>query len=106
MTDNTMVNRIRSKEQTMIYNDRQHNGQQNKIKRTNNDLQWQTTQRSKELGQKNKQWFTMTENTMSKGIRSKEQTMIYNDRQHNGQQNKIKRTNNDLQWQTTQWSTE
>ena len=39
MTDNTMVNRIRSKEQTMIYNDRQHNDQQNKIKRTNNDLQ-------------------------------------------------------------------
>ena len=39
MTDNTMVKRIRSKEQTMIYNDRQHNGQKNKIKRTNNDLQ-------------------------------------------------------------------
>ena len=58
MTDNTMIKRIRSKEQTMIYNDRQHNDQQNKIK---------------------------------------EQTMIYNDRQHNGQQNKIKRTNNDLQ---------
>ena len=39
MTDNTMVKRIRSKEQTMIYNDRQHNGQQHKIKITNNDLQ-------------------------------------------------------------------
>ena len=39
MTDNTMINRIRSKEQTMIYNDRQLNDQQNKIKRTNNDLQ-------------------------------------------------------------------
>jgi hypothetical protein len=49
----SMVKRIRSKEQTMIYNDRQHNGQQNKIKWRNNDLQWQTI------------------NTMSKGIRSK-----------------------------------
>jgi hypothetical protein len=39
-------------------------GQQNKIKWRNNDLQWQTI------------------NTMSKGIRSKEQTMIYNDRQY------------------------
>ena len=39
MTDNTMVKRITSKEQTMIYNDREHNGQNNKIKRTNNDLQ-------------------------------------------------------------------
>ena len=39
MTDNTMINRIRSKEQTMIYNDIQHNDQQNKIKRTKNDLQ-------------------------------------------------------------------
>ena len=39
MTDNTMVNRRRSKEQTMIYNDGQHNDQKNKIKRTNNDLQ-------------------------------------------------------------------
>ena len=39
MTDNTMINRIRSKEQKMIYNDRQHNDQKNKIKRTNNDLQ-------------------------------------------------------------------
>jgi hypothetical protein len=77
-----MVNRIRSKEQTMIYNDRQYNGQ------------------------KNKQWFTMTDNTMVKRIRSKEQTMIYNDRKHNGQKNKIKRTNNDLQWQKTQWSKE
>ena len=65
MTDNTMVKGIRSKEQTMIYNDRQHNGQKNKIKRT-------------------KQWFTMTDNTMVKIIRSKEQTMIYNDRQYNG----------------------
>jgi hypothetical protein len=64
MTDNTKVKGIRSKEQTMIYNDRQYNGQQNKIKRT----------------------------------------MIYNHRQHNGQRNQIKRTNNDLQWQTIQWS--
>ena len=39
MTENTMVKIIRSKEQTMIYNDRQQNGQQNKIKRTNSDLQ-------------------------------------------------------------------
>jgi hypothetical protein len=38
MIDNTMVNRIRSKEQTMFYIDRQYNGQNNKIKRTNNDL--------------------------------------------------------------------
>ena len=46
MTDNTMVKRIRSKEQTIIYNDRQHNGQKKKMKRTNNDLQ-NTTQKSK-----------------------------------------------------------
>ena len=39
MTDNTMVKRIRSKEQTMIHNDRQHNDQKIKIERTNNDLQ-------------------------------------------------------------------
>jgi hypothetical protein len=39
MTDNTMATRIRSKEQTMIYNDRQHNGKKKNIKRTNNDLQ-------------------------------------------------------------------
>jgi hypothetical protein len=45
MTDNTMSKGIRSKEQTMIYNDRQYNGQ------------------------KNKQRFTMTDNTMVKGIR-------------------------------------
>jgi hypothetical protein len=39
----------------------------------------------------------MTDNAMVKGIRSKEKTMIYNDGQYNGQQNKFKRTNNDLQ---------
>jgi hypothetical protein len=77
-----MVKGMRSKEQTMIYNDGQRNGQ------------------------KNKQWFTMTDNTMVNRIRSNEQTMIYNDRQYNVQRNKIKRTNSDLQWHTTQWSTE
>jgi hypothetical protein len=134
MTDNTMVKRKTSKEQTMIYNDRQHNGQRFDLIPLTIVLSvivnhclffWSysfhhcVVCHCKSLFflliiffwplcclsyQKNKQWFTMTDNTMVKRIRWKEQTMIYIDRQHNGQKNKIKRTNNDVNHCLFFWS--
>jgi hypothetical protein len=57
-------------------------------------------------GQKNKIKRTNNDLQWQTTQWSKEQTMIYNDGQHNGQKNNIKWTNNDLQWQTKQWSKE
>jgi hypothetical protein len=122
MTYNTMVNRIRSKEQTMIYNDKQYNGQKNKIKRTNNDVDHCIVCHCKSLFVfltialsvivnhclffwshsfdhcvvrhcKSLFFLFILFLTMVNRIRSKEQTVIYNDIQHNGQKNNIKWTN-------------
>jgi hypothetical protein len=70
---------------------RKWNGQTNKYKGTNNDLQ-STTQKTKDRA-------TLT--PLKQRVNSGKQFLLHKDRQHNGQKNKYKRTNNDLQ-NTTQ----